>query len=464
MKKLVLISLIFINLFAQSAFKNKVNEKEIVLQKVLKGSHKNRVISFNFYNDKLITGSSDNTIKIWDLKEQELLKTININGSFKKVVFSKDGSKIYTLSSKEFAILDSKTYKVLNTIEGSSFENFALDNDSVIILFYYSKIKKYNLVTGEEVYTIKSGTYNQTIKISQNNKYMAISYSSDIKVFNLHTGEFITKFSIKDSISGMNFINNKYIGVFTSYKGYISIYNFKTEELQVKVKKFDRNELNNCLFLDNLSELLIVNSKNKTISLFDLAKQQNIKFAKLSSDTIYNGVLSKDQKYIAVSFTNNTFKIYNSNGLINIKKQDIPKVTISKEPVKAPVVVKTVEPKPVVKAKPVVVKIPAIEKTIDKAPSLLLEASTVNGIVPLEVTFTIMATDDKGIDSYYINLAGKESMSKGTPPTTLKYTFNNEGTYKVIVVVKDTNNQMTKKSITIKSREMSFSDYKNMYK
>lgn len=175
-------------MFSQSSFDN---IKVITLDTVLKGSHKQKIVNLDFYdNKKLLTASSDGVVKIWDLDEQDLIKSLQIGSGFKKAVFSSDGKKIYILTQKRFSILDAYSFKELNYIEGVSFEDFVICDslNSVIISKYYDSVISYNLNNGDKNYNISTRQYTTHMDISKNNKYFLIADRTNVYVHNSKTG------------------------------------------------------------------------------------------------------------------------------------------------------------------------------------------------------------------------------------------------------------------------------------
>jgi len=470
MLKALLIMLMISTLFSADWNKKRGDGEEVILKTQLKGSHKSAILNFDFYkNSKLLSSSSDNTVKIWDIQEQELLKALPTVSNLKKAIFSKDGSKIYILSKHKFSVIDANTYKELNFISdtyNNVFTSFVITDDEkkVILSRYYGNTISYSLINGQKLYTISQSQYAYRTRLSPNQKYLAIMYSNFVKIYNSNNGEFITQLPRISGIKNIDFIDNKQLYVLTNKKVYI--YNHKTSELIRTDTSYNNSTIKSFYKLKSSSNALIISNDIALIRLLDLSTNKIIKKAKIDSyNSVYNGIkTSNDNSLIAIGFQNGNFKLYKTNGFLTISKQ-IQKESSPRTIDKNKIVYKDriVEKEKVVYRDKIIVK-EVEKKQQNKAPTLILEASVLEGVIPLKVNFTILANDDKKVTQYYINLAGKETIGKGTPPTTLNKTFHTAGTYKIIVAVKDAQGAMTTKSLVIKPREQTFSDYKKMYR
>nr|MBL0708010.1 hypothetical protein [Sulfurimonas sp.] len=212
MRHVLLLVVLFNMLFGNNTF-DKFNE--VKLKTILKASHKSAILNIDFYkNEKLLTLSQDGMMKIWDIKEQEMLKSVYMGKDLKEVVFSKDGTKIYALNTSNLNIYNSSTYKLQNTIKVSS--GYCLDmeitseNEVIIVSYYY--LQKYNLKTGKLIYSVESDSSSKkNITLSSNQKYIAVSARKIVKVYRAKSGEFISKLPKFRSIKKIDFIGNKNI-------------------------------------------------------------------------------------------------------------------------------------------------------------------------------------------------------------------------------------------------------------
>ena len=466
MRVFILISLFVGLLFSSSSFDK---TKVVVPEVVLKGSHSSEIrnISFDEKSSRMLTSSGDGIVKIWDIKEQELIKTLKFGGYFVKAQFASDGSKIYVYDKKQFMIYDSKSFSKLNYIEAKDFSTFEISDkyDSVILCGNYKAIS-YSLSDGKKLFDVKTDSYTNYSDISANGKYFVIGYTNFSYVYSTKNGSLLSKKNA-NSMRSLRFYQNKYI-VATSYnEGYATIYNFKTSKEIFRSNNYGTSRLKS-FYVDSDTLAMAALGSDGELQVINLKTNKLVGKVKIDKRAVSNYGLevSDDSRYLAIGYTNGDFKLY-------ILNKNIPKEQVKTKNIKEP------EPKVIYKdrviekekvvykdrivEKEVIKEVPVEVKKENQPPKLILEASTTSGVIPLKVDFTIIASDDNGIDSYYINLAGKEKMEKGTPPTTLSKTFTTAGSYKVVVAIKDTHGEVTKKQITINPREMTFSDYKKIF-
>ena len=129
----------------------------------------------------IVSGSIDKTIKIWDIKTGECLKTLEGHSlSVESVAISLDGKYIVSGSrDTTIKIWDIKTGECLNTLEGHRYDvnSVTISQDGkYIVSGSYETIKIWDIKTGENNYTIDN-TYN--ISIDNNGFFNASDYYID---------------------------------------------------------------------------------------------------------------------------------------------------------------------------------------------------------------------------------------------------------------------------------------------
>ena len=131
----------------------------------------------------IITGSGDNTIKVWNSETAELLHTLEgHSGQVTSVAISRDGKTIVSgsgdINDNTIKVWNSETAELLHTLEGHSDNSHNVrrvavsGNGSIIIANYgtgftRNYIKVWNLKTGE---TFKIEGYFNDIAISSDGK------------------------------------------------------------------------------------------------------------------------------------------------------------------------------------------------------------------------------------------------------------------------------------------------------
>jgi len=140
--------------------KKNVQKKNYDLEK-LSDDFVNEILNYKDY--KIISGSSDKTIKIWEVEEGTLLHTLNGHiCSVFSVAFSSDNNKIVSGSSdKTIKIWDTKNCTLLHTLIGHTvFYSVAFSSDNLKIVSGSSDktIKIWDAEKGTLLHTLNGHT------------------------------------------------------------------------------------------------------------------------------------------------------------------------------------------------------------------------------------------------------------------------------------------------------------------
>jgi WD40 repeat protein len=166
------------------------------LLKTLNG-HYSSVFSVAISGDKIVSGSYDDAIKIWSLKTGKLLKTLNGHyGSVNAVAIS--GDKIVSGSTdKTIKIWSLKTGKLLKTLNGhhSLVDSVAISGDKIVSGSGDDTIKIWSLKTGKLLKTL-NGHHDSVDSVAiSGDKIVSGSYDKTIKIWSLKTGKLLKTLS-----------------------------------------------------------------------------------------------------------------------------------------------------------------------------------------------------------------------------------------------------------------------------
>lgn len=157
-------------------------------------------------NDKVAVGCSNGKLKIYNLSDGTLANDIAAHSSWvTTVAYSSDGSKIVTGGSDDKVKIWSINGTLLSTCTGHSGDITTVkvtpDNNFVVSSSKDNTIKVWNITTGMLVQTISGHTNDVNgIDISPDgNKLVSASSDSTCKIWNLNTGALITTFGVADS-------------------------------------------------------------------------------------------------------------------------------------------------------------------------------------------------------------------------------------------------------------------------
>jgi WD40 repeat protein len=98
-------------------------------------------ISYRFDGERLVSSSTDGTVKIWDIKDRNAIMTLDMYGSC--VSYSPDGTKIIVMAENEVKILDANNGNELSSIYDKNLHinSVAYSNDGEKMVICYVNTK-----------------------------------------------------------------------------------------------------------------------------------------------------------------------------------------------------------------------------------------------------------------------------------------------------------------------------------
>ena len=164
----------------------------LLVPKTLAG-HNNKISSVAIAGDKIVTGSWDNTAKIWDINTGQLLHTlVGHNSRIRLVVIA--GDKVVTGSDDNTAkIWDIKTGKLPNTLVGhnSSVWSVAIAGDKVVTGSNDTTAKVWDIKTGKLLHTLAG--HNNAIGFRSvaiaGDKIVTGSWDNTAKIWDINSGK-----------------------------------------------------------------------------------------------------------------------------------------------------------------------------------------------------------------------------------------------------------------------------------
>jgi len=256
--------------------KELVKQKKDILKKIensmktLKG-HSDRVTSVAVYKDKIVSGSKDNTIKIWDFKSGKLLNTLKghskaiesiavdsdkiVSGSWGHAIKIWDlnsGKLLNTLKGHGYiidsvaiyndkiisgdrsiiSIWDLNSGKLLNTLRGHSgaVDSIAVDNDKIVSGSADDTIKIWDLNSGKLLNTLKGHANKISSVAIYTDKIVSGSWDSTIKIWDLNSGKLLNTLDDKKAyIMDVSIYDDKIVSVSTA--GGVKIWDIQSGKL-----------------------------------------------------------------------------------------------------------------------------------------------------------------------------------------------------------------------------------------
>lgn len=168
-------------------------------------THQDYVTALVMDNDNLISGSFDKSIKKWNLDSGECIKTLEHKGEVLALCMH-DGNLIYGCFDGTITMVNFDKEQCLKTfncneVSRSGILPLLVHNNKLIAGPYTIKI--WNIETEEYPKTLNHSTMNVTALVAHNNKLIAGYLDDRIKICDLETGQCITTL-----IAHNNYITN----------------------------------------------------------------------------------------------------------------------------------------------------------------------------------------------------------------------------------------------------------------
>lgn len=184
----------------------------------------------------VVSGSSDSTIKLWNIPLKKEVRTIKLAAGATSVQFSKDGKQVLTGDSNgDLIIWDFDNWKILKKFKHSSknVANFQISANSKYALSSGDKLIYWDIQSSKKIFEYQdkaeANNSNQQVNsiLSNSGKQIAIGYAvfmtkgdaGRIDIFDVATKKIIRKFPvITGSLTGMKWSpNDQYIaGIYRS--------------------------------------------------------------------------------------------------------------------------------------------------------------------------------------------------------------------------------------------------------
>jgi WD40 repeat protein len=274
--------------------------------------HQSSVSSVSFSPDgkTLATGSSDKTIKLWNL---EIGKEIRIlqghQSSVSSVSFSPDGKTLATGSwDNTIKLWNVATGKEIRTLrghqEGVTSVSFSPDGKILATGSSDNTIKLWNLGTGKEIRTLQGDQSPvMSVSFSPDGKTLATgSFYGKIKIWNPYTGkEILTFHGLQDHVTNMSFSPDGHVLATGGSRGTIKLWNLETGKA-VHVFQGLQNHSNSVVFSPD-GQTLATGSFDRKIRLWTLKTTYTDKEISIIKENTLQG---HQDSVISMSFSPNS--------------------------------------------------------------------------------------------------------------------------------------------------------------
>jgi WD40 repeat protein len=299
---------------------------------ILPIGHIDKINSIAFSNDNkyILSGSSDRTAKIWEVKTGKELKTFSGHSDkITSVCFSPDNRSIFTASSdKTIKQWNYSSGEVIKTFNGhtSGINSIAISNDKKFLVSGSADktIKIWEIAT-LKVQTLSGHLSSITsVAISPDSK-LIYSGSADktIKIWDLQSGKEIKTIQAhEDEVTTIDISRNGKFLVSGSADKTIKIWDLQNSTL-LKTLTGSSNAVNSVCFSNDGSTILS-GGKDNTARIWDFSKGLEIKkITKFTNEVCCVKFSNNDKNFIAASFLKNKASYDNEENTVEISYNGI---------------------------------------------------------------------------------------------------------------------------------------------
>ncbi|GCA74180.1 protein TolB [Microcystis aeruginosa NIES-2520] len=275
-------------------------------------------VNFSLDGKTLVSGSWDNTIKLWNVETGQEIRTLKgHDGLVFSVNFSPDGKTLVSGSwDKTIKLWNVETGQEIRTLKGHGGTvksvNFSPDGKTLVSGSGDNTIKLWNVETGTEIRTLTghNGPVN-SVNFSPNGKTLVSgSWDKTIKLWNVETGQEIRTLKGHDHwVTSVNFSPDGKTLVSGSEDKTIKLWNVETGT-EIRTLTGHNSLVNSVNFSPN-GKTLVSGSNDKTIKLWDVETGKEILTLKGHDNAVWSVNFSPDGKTLVSGSYDNTIKLWN---------------------------------------------------------------------------------------------------------------------------------------------------------
>jgi hypothetical protein len=284
--------------------------------------HLEAVYSVKFSPDgkRIVSGSEDNTLKVWDAQTgQELLTLKGHSFAVSSVSFSPDGKRIVSGSSdKTVRVWDLETGQ--ETLKEHSFAvssvSFSPDGKRIVSGSEDNTLKVWDAQTGQETLTLKghSGTVFSVSFSPDGKRIVSGSWDKTLKVWDAQTGqEMLTLKGHSDYVRSVSFSPDRKRIVSGSDDNSLKIWDAQTAAEMLTLK--GHSDFVQSVSFSPDGKRIVSGSSDKTVRIWDLETGQETLRLKRHSTTVYSVSFSPDGKRIVSGSSDGEVKVWDISSL-----------------------------------------------------------------------------------------------------------------------------------------------------
>ncbi|MFZ6034064.1 MAG: PQQ-binding-like beta-propeller repeat protein [Melioribacter sp.] len=286
------------------------------------GNHSGYVYSVAFSPDgsKVVSGSRDNTVKVWDSSTGSLLWTGNHSHSVYSVAFSPDGSKVVSGSGDNTVkVWDSSTGSLLWTGNHSHSVYsvaFSPDGSKVVSGSYDNTVKVWDSSTGSLLWTGNHSGYVYSVAFSPDgSKVVSGSWDNTVKVWDSSNGSLLWKGNHSSGVYSVAFSPDGSKVVSGSYDNTVKVWDSSTGSLLWTGNH--TGVVYSVAFSPDGSKV-VSGSDDKTVKVWD-SSTGSLLWTGNHTGVVYSVAFSPDGSKVVSGSWDNTVKVWTNQKLIQVK-------------------------------------------------------------------------------------------------------------------------------------------------
>jgi WD40 repeat protein len=268
-------------------------------------------------NRRIVSASSDNTLKVWDAETGKCLKTFEGHtGAVTSCAVSPDNGKIVSASSdKTLKVWDAETGKCLKTLEGHSglVKSCAVspDNRRIVSASSDNTLRLWDAKTGECLKTLEghSGSVYYCALSPDKRRIVSTSDDKTLKVWDAETGECLkTLEGHSDSVNSCAVSPDKRRIVSASGNKTLKVWDAETGKCLKTLEGHYGVVLSCAVSPDN--RRIVSASSDNTLKVWDAKTGECLKTLEGHYGVVLSCAVSPDNRMIVSASSDNTLKVW----------------------------------------------------------------------------------------------------------------------------------------------------------
>jgi eukaryotic-like serine/threonine-protein kinase len=283
-------------------------------------------VAFSPDGQRIVTGSYDQTAKVWEAASgRELLTLIGHLAGVRSAAFSPDGQRIVTGGRDRTAkVWEAVTGKVLHTLEGHSDPitsvAFSPDSQRIATASQYGPAKVWDAESGKEIprlITHGQGTWLMSVAFSPDGQRIVTGgWDNTAKVWDAASGkELLTLKGHTDGVSSVAFSPDGQRIITGSYDSTAKVWEAASTN-ELLTLKGHSDQITSVAFSPD-SQRIVTGSRDGTAKVWEAVNSKEVLTIKAHTDRIYSVAFSPDSQRIVTGSFDQTAKVWDAaNGKV----------------------------------------------------------------------------------------------------------------------------------------------------